>query len=603
MSIESFREKVNLKIFASKEAVLLIFRIQSSLVAMMAVGLLIYIIGFPQNDETRNIEIFFMKFLFGFYIVNYLVRFLYTFEPKKFLRTTWLELTLVILLTLEALSTQLFEKPLVRTMLNVIGYGQFLFIYHIILQFILLILLVIDLAKASTLLDLINLQAGTMFILSFIVLILGGTVMLMLPEMTSDHHGADWMTALFTSTSAGCVTGLTVVDVATFFSLKGQLVLMVLIQLGGLNIISFATFFASLYSKGTGIKHHSMMQDFFSSGSLLDAKTLLRQIILLSFLIEGIGAILIFSLWDPAIQFSSLLQKIYYSVFHSVAAFNNAGFSLFTNNLYEPVLRQSYILHLTIGGLVFFGSLGFSTIRDVFGIQAMRERMRLPWKKFLLSSQISLYSSLILVVFGAVIFYMIEKDSVLTGQKTFEAAITSVFQSVTCRTAGFNSVDLAVLAVPTLILMIFLMFVGASSGSTGGGIKTSTFTLIFVSAIATLRGKRNLELFRHNIAWELLNKAFTIFIFSASFIFTATFFLSILEPEIDILRLLFEEVSAFATVGLTTGITPGLSDASKYILIVSMFVGRIGTLTLGFALSKKVVSVAYRYPDAHFMVG
>jgi Trk-type K+ transport system membrane component len=425
----------------------------------------------------------------------------------------------------------------------------------------------------------------------------------MLPEMTTNHHGAEWMAALFTATSASCVTGLSVVDISTFFSLKGQLVIMVLIQLGGLNIISFATFFASLFSKGTGIKHHSMTQDFFSSGSLFDAKTLLRQIILLSILIEGIGAIVIFSLWDPAIQFTSLMQKIYYSVFHSIAAFNNAGFSLFTNSLYEPVLRQSYILHLTIGALIFFGSLGFSTIRDIFGIQSMRERMRLPWKKFQLSSQISLYSSLILIVFGAVLFYLIEKDSVLSGQKAFEAAITSVFQSVTCRTAGFNTVDMTVLAVPTLIVMIFLMFVGASSGSTGGGIKTSTFTLIFVSAIATLRGKRNLELFRHNIAWELLNKAFSIFIFSASFIFTATFSLSILEPEIDVLRLLFEEVSAFATVGLTTGITTDLTEPSKYIIILSMFVGRIGTLTLGFALSKKVVSVAYRYPDAHVMVG
>ena len=603
MSIESFREKVNLRIFASKEAVLLIFRIQSSLVAMMAVSLLIYIIGFPQNDEMRNIEIFFMKFLFAFYILNYVVRFIYTFEPIKFLRTTWLELTLVSLLLMEALTTTLFGKPLVRTSLSVMGFGEYLFVYHLVLQFILLVLLVIDLAKASTLLDLINLQAGTMFILSFIVLILGGTMLLMLPEMTTDHHGAEWMVALFTATSASCVTGLTVVDIAKIYSLKGQLVILVLIQLGGLNIISFATFFASLYSKGAGIKHHSMMQDFFSSGSLFDAKTLLRQIILLSFLIEGLGAIAIYSLWDPAIPFSSVMQKIYYSVFHAVSAFNNAGFSLFTNSLYDPVLRQSYILHLTFAVLIFFGSLGFSTIRDIFGIEAMRERMRLPWKKFQLSTQISLYSSLILIFFGAVLFYIIEKDNALTGQIKFEAAITSVFQSVACRTAGYNSVDMSVLAVPTLILMIFLMFVGASSGSTGGGIKTSTFTLIFVSAIATLRGKRNLELFRHNIAWELLNKAFTIFIFSASFIFIATFFLSILEPETDIIRLLFEEVSAFSTTGLSTGITEGLSDTSKYILIVSMFVGRIGTLTLGFALSKKVMSVAYRYPDAHFMIG
>lgn len=237
----------------------------------MAIGLFIYSIGFPQNDEVVKVEIFFMKFLFGFYILNYFVRFLYTFEPRKFIKSTWLELVLVLLLMIEAISTLLFRTPLIRTLLTAFGFGGFLFIYHILLQFIMLILLVIDIAKASTAIDLIKLEASTMFILSFIILILGGAFLLMLPEMTNDRMGSDWMTALFTSTSAGCVTGLIVVDTATYFSFKGHLVILLLIQFGGLNIISFATFFASLYSKGVGIKHHSMMQDFFSSGSLFDA--------------------------------------------------------------------------------------------------------------------------------------------------------------------------------------------------------------------------------------------------------------------------------------------------------------------------------------------
>ncbi len=458
-------------------------------------------------------------------------------------------------------------------------------------------------AKASTTLDLVKLEASTMFIFSFIVLILGGALLLMLPEMTTDRLGSDWMTAIFTSTSASCVTGLIVVDTATYFTFKGQLVIMALIQFGGLNIISFATFFASLYSKGVGIKHHSMMQDFFSSGSLMDAKALLRQIIFLTITIETIGTILIFSLWDHGINFNSFGQKLFYSVFHSISAFNNAGFSLFSNGLYDPLVKHSYILHLAIAGLIFFGSLGFSTIRDIFSFGSMRERMRLPWKKYTLSTQISLYSSVILIVFGALTFYLIEKNQILAGQKPFESTVTSIFQSITCRTTGFNTVDTAALQVPTMILMIFLMFIGASSGSTGGGIKTSTFALIMVSSIATLRGKRNLELFRHNIAWELLNKAFSIFIFSASFIFIATFALSILEPATDILLLLFESVSAFCTVGLSANVTANLSEPSKYIIIACMFVGRIGTLTLGFALSKKVLTVAYRYPNAHFMIG
>ena len=185
----------------------------------------------------------------------------------------------------------------------------------------------------------------------------------------------------------------------------------------------------------------------------------------------------------------------------------------------------------------------------------------------------------------------------------FDGFITAMFQSVTARTAGFNTVDLSTLPTSALIATIFLMFIGGSSGSTAGGIRTSTFTLIILSAFATIRGKRNLELMKHNIPWDALNKAFSIFIFAATFLFTNIFVLSILEPSIDVVELAFEAVSAFGTVGLSTGITAGLGDWSKAVLMISMFVGRVGTLTLGYALSQKVVSVDYKYPNGHFLVG
>ena len=348
MTLNTFREKVNLRLFSSKETVLLIFRIQSALVAAMALGVLVYIIGFPQNDEIRGIEIFFMKFLFGFYVLNYLVRFLYNFEPAKFLRSTWLELTLIGVIILEALSTMVFDAPIVRMILDTFGAGGYLFAYHIALQVILLIFIIIDIAKVSTLFDLIKLEASSMFILSFMLLIGGGAAILMMPEMTTSRQGADWLTALFTSTSASCVTGLSVVDVSQYFSFKGQFVIMILIQLGGLNIITFATFFASMYTKGIGIKHQSMMQDFFSSSSLFDANSLLRNIITVTLLIEGIGAASIFMLWPEGVVFQSLSDKIFYSVFHSISAFNNAGFSLFTDNLYDPALRNNFLLHIPV---------------------------------------------------------------------------------------------------------------------------------------------------------------------------------------------------------------------------------------------------------------
>ena len=359
------------------------------------------------------------------------------------------------------------------------------------------------------------------------------------------HEGSDWLTALFTATSASCVTGLTVVDVGHYFTFKGQFVIMFLIQLGGLNIITFATFFASMYIKGVGIRHQSLMQDFFSSGNLFDANSLLRNIVTVTLLIEGIGAFAIYMLWGKDILFESISQKIFYSVFHAISAFNNAGFSLFTNNLYQGPLQNSYVLHIPIMLLIFFGSLGFSSIIDIFGVQGMRERMQLPWKKLKLSTSVALISSLVLIFFGAAVFYLTERNNVLEGKGIFGTVITSLFQSVTPRTAGFNTVDMAALTTPTLLMMIFLMFIGGSSGSTVGGIKTSTFTIILVSAWSTIRGKRNLELGRHNIAWELLNKAFSIFIFSASFVFICAFALTLFEPGIDFIDLLFEETSAF----------------------------------------------------------
>lgn len=603
MSIDTFREKVNLKLFSSKETVLLIFRIQSSLVATMAIGLLIYIVGFPQNDEIRAIEIYFMKFLFGFYILNYLVRFLYTFEPGKFLRSTWLELTLVSLLFIEALSTIIFNTPLVRSMLSVFGFGDYLDVYHYVLQAFLLFFLIIDLAKVSTLLDLINLKASVLFIISFIILIGMGMVMLMMPEMTSDGKGADWMTALFTSASASCVTGLTVVETGTYFSYKGQFLIMMLFQLGGLNIISFATFFASMYSKGVSIKHHSMIQDFFSTGAGFDARAVLRQILTVTILIEGLGAAAIYMLWSPEVDFGSEREKIFSSVFHSISAFNNAGFSLFPNGLFEAEIRHSYVLHIAFIMLIFMGSLSFSAIMDIFGFPAMKERMRMRWKKMQLSTQVALYSAILLGLAGGLVFYLLEKENTLGDRTVVEGLISSIFQAVAARTAGFNTIDISALPIPALLLTIFLMFVGGSSGSTAGGIKTSTFTIILLSVYSTIRGKRHLELYGRSISWELLNKAFSVFVFAATYLFFSIFLLTILEPDIALIRIAFEATSAFATTGLSTGITAELNNWSKGLLIFSMFIGRVGTLTLAFALSKKVASVSYKYPATHFMVG
>jgi Trk-type K+ transport system membrane component len=395
-----------------------------------------------------------------------------------------------------------------------------------------------------------------------------------------------------------------VVDTATYFTFKGQLVILILIQLGGIGILTFATFFALFLKKGVGISHQAMIRDFMSEESLFNAKSMLRQVIIYTITIELIGSLLIYISWDMKSPFyDDGGEMIFQSVFHSVSAFCNAGFSLFTNGMMQDFLYENYILHIVVALIIFMGSLGFPAIRDIFSLRNIQDRLHAPWKQWKLSTRIALYANIALMLFGALVFFAIEYDKTLLEEGFFGKVSFSLFQSMATRSAGFNTIDIAAVSTPVIIFFIFLMFIGASSGSTGGGIKTSTFVLIFLAVITTIRGKKNLELGGRSISFDLLNKAFTVFIFSATYILIGTFFLSIFEPNIAVLDLVFEEVSAFCTVGLSRGITADLSTPSKIILILSMYVGRIGTLTLAFALASRVETTSYRYPKAHILIG
>lgn len=258
---------------------------------------------------------------------------------------------------------------------------------------------------------------------------------------------------------------------------------------------------------------------------------------------------------------------------------------------------------MVVAGIIFFGSLGFPAIQDLFGIKSLRQRMKQPWRDWALSTKVSLYSSVILVVLGAVLFFVLEGDNTLHETGSFGKVTHSIFQSITTRTAGFNTVDFGSLAIPTLVFMILFMFIGASSASTGGGIKTSTFVVIFLSVFATIRNRKHIELAGRTLSTELLNRALTIFIFAASYIFLSVFTLSITDPNIDIIDITFEAVSAFCTVGVSTGITAELSSAGQIVLMTSMYLGRVGILTLVVALSSAKGSKNYQYPNAHLMIG
>jgi len=260
-------------------------------------------------------------------------------------------------------------------------------------------------------------------------------------------------------------------------------------------------------------------------------------------------------------------------------------------------------MHLIIAGLIFFGSIGFPVIQDLFNLERIKKSLKTPWSGLKLSTQISFYTALILIAFGTLMFYFLEQQNSLNGMKIEGQLITSLFHSITARTAGFNTVDFSIIGTPMLIIFIFLMFIGASPGSTGGGIKTSTFTLIIYSAINTIKGQKRIEIGNRTISAELLHKAFSIFLFSTSTIFLAIFILSISDGNKGLMPIAFETVSAFSTVGLSTGITPNLSIVGKIVIMICMFIGRIGTLTLAFALSRKIKSHNHQYPNAHLTIG
>lgn len=602
--INLIRERVNLKIYRSKEAVLKLARVISMLASFAGILTLIFFYGFPQDELTKNISLFIIKGVFFIFILSYLTRIFYSFHPFQFIISTWFEGLLVVLLIYDGISLYLFGVPLLQNVFKRLGMDTFTNLYVIFIQLYMLVMIILDLAKASRFIAQVNLKPSATFILSFLILIFFGAGLLMLPEMTTAYGSMPFIDAVFTSTSAVCVTGLLTVDVSTAFTFKGQMVILFLIQLGGLGIISFASFFASFISGGgMGIKQASIIGDFLSIESQFNTKSILRQIVITTITIEIIGTMAMYFLWNPSIEFNSIGDKIFYSIFHSVSAFCNAGISTLKDGLYHPDVRISYMLHLAFIIVMVLGGIGFPVIADLFSVNKLRERLRYPWLQWEVGTKIAIYTSLCLILFPSIFYFYLEYNNTLKGMDTGEKIITTIFQISTPRTCGFNTVDTGKICTPILIVIMFLMFVGGSSSSIAGGIKTSTLFLMLLSAYTTVRGKKQLEAFRRNISLDLLHKAFTVFGFATSYLFIVIFLFSIIEPTIDVFDLAFETFSAFGTVGLSTGITSGLTSGGKILIIITMFIGRVSTLSLFYALSTTAPVYRHKYPEANIIIG
>lgn len=428
----------------------------------------------------------------------------------------------------------------------------------------------------------------------FIVILIGGGI-LSLPFVTLNGKKTDLIEGIFTATSAVCVTGLTVNDVSTTYNLIGKTIILVLIQLGGIGLITFSSLLILLISKEISYYTKKVVQEDINAETVFNIQKYIKKVIVTVLLIELTGAAVLFFEFIKKFKF---LKAIYYSVFHSVSAFCNAGFSLFSDNLES--FKGSMIINTVIPILIILGGLGFSTIINVY------KYLKKEDKRITTTSKITLKVTLGLVIFGAFFIFIFEHANVKTiGNYTFIEKIgAAFFQSVTTRTAGFNTMPLAGMKEITVLLFIFFMFIGASPGSTGGGVKTTTFGLIVLGVITIIKNKEYIEYNGRKISWTNFNRAISIVFISVCYIVIILFLLILLEPDINVMNLLFELVSAFGTVGVTRNLTPYLGNISKILVIITMFVGRVGPLTIVSALSlKKIKSGKYKYPEENILIG
>jgi trk system potassium uptake protein TrkH len=474
---------------------------------------------------------------------------------------------------------------------------------------IIIALLLIGISDMSELLKIVStirVSPALIFSSSFFIIITIGSGLLLLPKA---HTGQlTFLNSLFTSVSAVCVTGLTVVNTSTAFTDLGKIIILCLIQIGGLGIMTFTGFFSYIFtSSGASLRNKLLLKELFSSESLNNLFKLLVQIILLTFFTEIAGALIIYSSLDWQVS-----NKVMLSAFHAVSAFCNAGFSTLPDGLYSPVVRSNSTIQITVALLVILGGIGFPVLVSIYSSvkhaiiilikKVSRSRMPVMPGKRNISTRIVLITTVILLLTGTGLYYFFENDLSMNGMSDARKIITAFFGSVSARTAGFNVVDISLWSYPTVFLMIILMWIGASPGSTGGGIKTTTFALAIRSVWNSIRGRDHLKLGNREIGNSTLIRVLSIIFLSIILITTGFFSLLISEPGKNPIHLLFECVSAFGTVGLSLANTATLSDAGKITIILLMFIGRVGPLTLftGFMLSHR--KRYYRYPELDIII-
>jgi len=520
--------------------------------------------------------------ILGVFAIDVLLNWVASREGLRYLRGHWFDLIVFV--------------PLI----------QFIFdpqddaVSMILRQAAILAMLLSRTRRVHKFITLLTLKPAQLMLMSFAGVIGVGAILLLLPASTVAGAHTDLPGALFTATSATCVTGLIVYDTAAHFTFFGQAVILALIQIGGLGIMTFSMSLALLMRRNVSMKNQSIMQDVLDQDTKINMRRLVGFIVIMTFLLEAGGAVALFFSWKQ--DFDSSLQAVWPSIFHSVSAFCNAGFSTFSNNL--AAFKFNLPVNAIIGGLIVLGGIGFVVIGDFY--QAIKNKVKRrggPKHKFRIQSRLALSWTGGLILAGAALFYWIEHGRLLAAMPADQALLVSTFQSITTRTAGFNTCDISLLQPATLFLMIILMFIGACPGGTAGGIKLTTPAVLWAVIRAGFNHREEPEIYRRTIPVEVIQKALMVLCSSLLFVCGATILLAVFEQK-PFMDVLFETVSAFGTVGLSTGLTPELTLPGRILITLMMFIGRLGPLTIGFAFMLRVVRPAkYRYAEERIMIG
>jgi potassium uptake TrkH family protein len=569
-------------------------------ISIASIIFVVYSIGFEQEEiiKTHLYDLYKLALIF-FFFLNILRVTAGLISEDGFAKKGWFTLFFLAVSIFIAFDITIFGQSVNLT-----------FFYNY--RFVIAVLLYVSIMEISGALVKIlskSVHPNLIFVVSFLSIITIGTALLMFPNST--YNGIAFTDALFTATSATCVTGLVSVPFSETFTMSGQLIVLFLIQTGGLGVITITTFFAVFFTQGFTVNSEYVIKDIISGNRSSKLRSLVTRIITVTFIMELSGAVLIYIYTSPHLQMEEW-EKIYFSVFHSISAFCNAGFSTMPQNLADPTLVNIGPLYLIISVLIIFGGIGFpifSNILRITGNRLLQAYTYIRYGKFTrfvrewdMNSIIVLRTTAIMIVTGMTYLLLFEWNGILSQFSGEDKIIQAFFNSVTPRTAGFNSIDTSALKAATLYMVLIFMWIGGAPQSTAGGIKVTTFALMIRNAAQLVRGSDRVEFHGREISALSVTRAFATVVFSLLTIIAAQIILVKTNPDIEPLKLFFEAVSAIGTVGLSMGVTEELLPAGKIVITVLMFAGRVGVVTLLSAFIRSQTQNRYRYPGADILI-